>query len=67
MASARAIPTSVLYTGTGAKDLNLCKQKVWQDAGASEDGYKWYWLVITANTVGSAAGDISVMVDVTVE
>jgi hypothetical protein len=42
-----------------ARDIIKIGQKVYQDAGLTADSNRWYDLVLTANTIGSAAGDIS--------
>ena len=48
-----------------ARDIIKVNQKVWEDAGATAETNVWYWLTLLANTVGSAAGDISFSVEYT--
>lgn len=60
MASARTTsPADVLFE---AKDIINVNKKVWEDAGLSADSNVWYWLTLKANTVGTAAGDITLVV-----
>lgn len=67
LTSARGVWTSVLFTGTGAKDQGAVKNRVWQDAGLSADPFAEYYLVVTANTVGTATGTLSVRAQFVVE
>ena len=60
MSSART--TAFFEACCEARDINKINQKVYQDAGLSTDPGVWYWLSFTANTIGSAAGDISIIV-----
>lgn len=46
-----------------ARNITAINQKVWEDAGATTNSNVWYWLTFTANTVGSAAGDITIVVE----
>lgn len=74
MASARASWTSLICAGTAALDQGAVKSLVWQHCGyaslsAARDANPTgeVYLVITANTVGSADGTLSVKLDITVE
>ena len=60
MSTARTAWTSVKH---GILDQALVNQQVWQDAGAAADPNDWYYLCLTAVTVGTAAGTISLSVD----
>jgi len=51
-----------LEVGYEARDKNLIGQTVWQDAALTADSNRWYDLCMEGNTVGSTAGDISMMV-----
>ena len=53
--------------GFEARDINRLGQKVWQDAGLSADPMAWHYLVLTGNTVGTVAGDVSFDVTVLVD
>jgi len=46
----------------GTRDINKVENRVWQDAGLSADPGVFYDLCLTANTIGSAAGDITAIV-----
>lgn len=59
MSSARTAWTSV---GFEIRGIEKAEQQVWQDAGLSSDPQEWYYLSITAVTVGSADGTIAVRV-----
>ena len=48
-----------------ARNITSVNNKVWQDAGLSADSQTWYWLTLYANTVGSAQGDVTVIVEYT--
>jgi len=50
-----------------ARDITRIGQKVWQDAGQTADPMVWYYLVLTADVVGTAAGDIAFDVTVLVD
>lgn len=50
-----------------ARNITAMGQKVWQDAGLSADPMSWYYLVLTGDTVGTAAGDVSFDVTVIVD
>jgi hypothetical protein len=69
-AFASAVDLSTASTGAGtdvtfeavATDIDKIKSKVWQRAGLTTDPNKWMDLVLTANTVGTADGTISVKI-----
>lgn len=74
MASARAAWTSVLFAGTNAKDQGAVTTKLWADLGyasleaahiAAKNNH--VYLVMTANTVGSATGTVSAKLTIGVE
>ena len=50
-----------------ARDIAVIGRKVWQDAGAAADPGVWYYLALTADTVGTAAGDVAFDVTVLVD
>lgn len=56
LSSARG-PTSI---GFEARNIANIKQRVWQNAGLTEDSGLTYYIGAKANTVGTAAGTISV-------
>ena len=63
LSSARtAVPYDAAF---GTRNINLVNQQVWQDAGATTDPNIEYDLAMLANTIGSAAGDITVIVEYT--
>ena len=47
------------------RNITAVNNKVWQDAALTADSNVWYWLTLTADTIGSAAGDITVVVHYT--
>ena len=59
MSSARTAPLDVAFE---ARDVANVQNAVWQDAGPSADPQKWFYLALTANTAGTAAGDIAVII-----
>lgn len=74
MATARNVWTSLLFLGTNAMDQSAVAQKVWQicgyaslDAARDANQTNQVYLVVTANTVGTATGTLSVKLQVTVE
>lgn len=74
MASARASWTSVLFAGTGAKDQGAIDTKLWEDLGYGSiteareaAGRNEVYMVMTANTVGSATGTVSAKLTISVE
>ena len=46
-----------------ARNITAINQKVHQDGAVTTDPGAWYWLSLTANTVGSAQGDITLGVE----
>lgn len=48
-----------------ARNITAVNQKVHQDGAVTTDPGAWYWLSLTANTVGSAQGDITLIVEYT--
>lgn len=61
MSSART--TAPLEAMFEARDIVKINKKVYEDAGLTTDSNVWYLLALTANTVGSAQGDITVVVE----
>ena len=65
MATAKTVaPQDLAYK---TRDIANIGQEVWQDAGATSDPGGFYYLALTANTVGTVAGDISVIVEYTID
>lgn len=58
LSSARSVPTEVL--GVGAGDT---EKRLWELLGESEDPHRDYDIVLTANTVGSAAQNVRVEIE----
>lgn len=54
-----AINSGAINSGFKTRDISKMGQRVWEDAGLSDDSGLDYDIVLTANTVGSAAGTIS--------
>jgi hypothetical protein len=48
-----------------ARNITAVNQKVHQDGAVTTDPAVWYFLSLTANTVGSAQGDITLIVEYT--
>ena len=48
-----------------ARDIADAGNRVFEDAGLTEDPHKWYDLVLTGDAVGTGAGTITVMVTYT--
>lgn len=74
LSSARANWTSIMFAGSGAVDQGALKQLLWEilgyaSIGAARDANPTgqVYFVATANTVGSAAGTMSVRLSVTVD
>ena len=61
LSSALRSGTEVRYGGAngGANGVETVGQKVWQNAALSADSNRYYDICATGNTVGSAAGTIS--------
>lgn len=57
---------SAITTGTEirfeASDIASIEKPVWEIAGLTSDPNRWYDVVLTANTIGSAAGTITIAV-----
>lgn len=49
-----------------ARNITGINNRVWQDAALTADPNVWYYLAFTANTVGSAQGDITIVLEYTV-
>lgn len=64
MSSART--TAGFNAAYEARNITSVNNKVHQDGGVTTDPGGWYWLSLTANTVGTADGDITVIVEYTV-
>lgn len=63
MATARTdVPIDVAFE---ARNITAVNQKVHQDGAVTTDPCAWYYLSLTANTVGSAQGDITLIVEYT--
>lgn len=67
LSTAIKVGTEIRYGGTngGANGIETIGQKVWQNAGLSADSDRWYDVAATGNTVGSAAGTLSLEVTYT--
>lgn len=63
MSSART--TAGFNAAFEARNITAINQKVHQDGAVTTDPQAWYWLSLTANTVGSAQGDITLIVNYT--
>lgn len=61
MSSART--SAPLDLAFEARNITSINKKIWEDAGLTTDSNVWYWLTFLANTVGSAQGDITVVVE----
>lgn len=61
MSSART--TAGFNAAFEARNITAVGQKVHQDGGVTTDPGAWYWLALTANTVGTAQGDITLIVE----
>lgn len=61
MSSART--TAPINAAFEARNITAVNQKVHQDGAVTTDPNAWYWLSLTANTVGTAQGDITIVVD----
>ena len=64
MATASTVGVEV---GFEARDIATMGRKVWQDAGVTADPMAWYYLALTADTVGTATGDVAFDVTVLVD
>lgn len=63
MSSART--SAPLDLAFEARNITGVNQKVHTDGGVTTDPTAWYWLSLTANTVGTAQGDITLIVEYT--
>jgi hypothetical protein len=61
MSSART--SAPLDLAFEARNITAVGQKVHQDGAVTTDPTAWYWLSLTANTVGTAQGDITLVVE----
>ena len=50
-----------------ARDINTMGQKVWQDAGQSSDPGGYYYVALTFDAAGDTAGDLSFIIEYTVD
>ena len=50
-----------------ARDINKMGQKVWQDAGQSSDPGGYYYVGIIFDAAGNTAGDLSFVIEYTVD
>ena len=50
-----------------ARDINKCGQKVWEDAGQSSDPGGYYYIGLTFDAAGDTAGDLSFVIEYTVD
>lgn len=66
LSSARVAPLDITHEAGSDSPIEYCEKKVWELAGASADTGREYDICAYANTVGSAAGDISIKVYYTV-
>lgn len=64
MSSARVAELSVRFHDTGTAKIEEFYKPLWQLAGLSSDPQVEYDLCWTANTVGSAAGDITTIIEI---
>lgn len=61
MSSARtSVPIDAAFE---ARNITAVGQKVHTDGGVTTDPSVWYFLALTANTVGTAQGDITLIVE----
>ncbi len=56
MSTARVVPLDVTFE---ARNIDQMEKRVWQDAGDASDPNRFYDVVLRANTIGTAAGTIS--------
>ena len=50
-----------------ARNINAMGQKVWQDAGQSSDPGGYYYVALTFDAAGDTAGDLSFVIEYTVD
>ena len=58
--------TAPIDAAFGTRNITAVNQKVWEDAGATADSNRWYYLTLLANTVGDVAGDVTVVCEYSV-
>lgn len=59
MSSARtSVPIDAAFE---ARNITAVNNRVWEDAGLSAETNAWYYLTLKANTVGTAQGDITLV------
>ncbi len=62
----RSANTTGVEVAFEARDINKCGQKVWQDAGLSSDPALTYFVGIGFPAAGDTAGDLSFIIEYTV-
>lgn len=62
LSSARVAPLDITHEAGSDTPIEYAEKKVWELAGASADTGREYDITATANTIGSAAGDITLKV-----
>lgn len=62
MSSARVDPIDLIAE---VRNITLINNKVWEDAALTTDSNVWYWLTLFATTVGTAQGDITIVMEYT--
>jgi hypothetical protein len=63
LSSASTTGVEARFNDTTTANINLAKQAVWEDAGVATDpGNIQYDLCLTANAIGSSAGDITIQI-----
>lgn len=50
-----------------ARNINLCGQQVWEDAGLSADDGKAHYVAITVDAAGNTAGDIAFQIEYVID
>jgi len=50
-----------------ARNINTCGQKVWEDAGQSSDPGGYYYVGLLFDAAGDTAGDLSFVIEYTVD
>lgn len=63
LSSAITQGTNILFE---AKDIANIEKRVWQDAALTADSFREYDICATANTVGSGAGTVSMLIEYTI-
>ncbi len=62
---ATALTTLPIDLANHTRDIALMGQKVWADGSLTADSNRWYDLCLTGDTVGSAAGTITLRLNYT--